>query len=76
MKVRSLNDYIFDIKEPLIHFSYLNECVRLNLMPEYLIIDNPELVESNINQSNAVSNNNNINGSKNESTLNSISNTT
>ena len=76
LKVRSLNDYIFDLKEPLIHFSYLNECIRLNLMPEYLIIDNPELVESNSKQSNALSNNNYIIENKNESFLNSTSNTT
>ena len=43
LKVRSENDYIFNIKEPLIHFSYLNECIKLNKNAEYLIIDNPEL---------------------------------
>ena len=46
LKVRSLNDYIFDLKEPLINFSYINECIRLNLMAEYLIIDNPEIMDS------------------------------
>ena len=28
LKVRSENDYIFNINEPLINFSYLNECVN------------------------------------------------
>ena len=46
LKVRSLNDYIFDLKEPLINFSYINECLRLNLMPEYIIIDNPEMMDN------------------------------
>ncbi len=43
LKVRSENDYIFNIREPLIYFSYINECVKLNKNPEYLIVDNPEL---------------------------------
>ena len=45
LKAKSLNDYIFDVKEPLINFTYFNECVKLNQTPEYLIIDNPFLTE-------------------------------
>ena len=55
LKVRSLNDYIFNIKEPLINFAYINECIRLNIIPEYLIIDNPELVTDNMNTTNTLS---------------------
>ena len=78
LKVRSLNDYIFDMKEPLINFSYINECIRLNLMPEYLIIDNPELMENNssIHSSMASNNNSYYNDYQNESYLNTTSNTT
>jgi len=74
LKVRSLNDYIFDMKEPLINFSYLNECIRLNIIPEYLIIDNPELSENNNNiYSNSSSSKNSF---ESESNLSSTMNTT
>ena len=42
LKVCSLNDYVFSIVEPLINFSYLNECVKTNKNAEYIIIDNPD----------------------------------
>ena len=45
LKVRSENDYIFNIHEPLINFTYINECIKLNKNPEYLIVDNPDLDE-------------------------------
>ena len=45
LKVKGLNDYIFDVKEPLINYNYFNECVKLNKTPEYLIIDNPFITE-------------------------------
>ena len=48
LKAKSLNDYIFDINEPLINYTYFNECVKLNKTPEYLILDNPFMtVDSN-----------------------------
>ena len=43
LKVRSQNDYIFEINEPLINFQYVNECVKLNKVAEYLVLDNPGL---------------------------------
>ena len=43
LKVRSQNDYIFEITEPLINFQYVNECVKLNKIAEYLVLDNPGL---------------------------------
>ena len=45
LKVKSLNDYIFDINEPLINYTYFNECVKLNRTPEYLIINDPFTTE-------------------------------
>ena len=41
LKAKSLNDYIFDVGEPLINYNYFNECVKLNNTPQYLIVDNP-----------------------------------
>ena len=50
LKVRSQNDYVFEIYEPLINFEYVNECVKLNKIGEYLVIDNPGLIEVNSTQ--------------------------
>ena len=47
LKVRGLNDYIFDINEPLINFSYINECISQSKNAEYLIIDNPKIKQQN-----------------------------
>ena len=41
LKVRSLNDYIFDINKPLISFSYISECIKHNKEGEYIILKNP-----------------------------------
>jgi hypothetical protein len=41
LKVRSQNDYVFGIFEPIINFQYVNECVKLNKIANYLVIDNP-----------------------------------
>ena len=40
-KVLSLNDYIFDMETPFINYTYFVECIRLNKIPQYVIIDNP-----------------------------------
>ena len=45
LKAKSLNDYIFDVKEPLINYTYFNEGVKLNNTVEYLIIDNPFMID-------------------------------
>ena len=58
LKVLSQNDYIFAVNEPLINFRYINDCVKLNKYPEYLVIDNPTLIELN-NQSGGSGNKNN-----------------
>ncbi len=41
LKVRGLNDYIFDLNDKIINYRYLNDCIRLNKNAEYVIIDNP-----------------------------------
>ena len=43
LKVRSQNDYVFDLNEPLINYTYVSECLKMNKSPDYLIIDNPLL---------------------------------
>ena len=35
LKVRSLNDYIFDITKPMILFTYINECIKHNKEADY-----------------------------------------
>ena len=52
LKVRGLNDYIFDINEPLINFSYINECISQSKIAEYLIIDNPKIKQNTTNMMN------------------------
>ena len=41
LKVRSLNDYIFDLKKPICISSYIVECIRHDLEADYIIIENP-----------------------------------
>ena len=55
LKVRSQNDYVFDLNEPLINYTYINECLKMNLLPEYIILDNPLLVKKEGQTSNAMS---------------------
>ena len=61
LKVLSLNDYIFDVNEPLINFQYINDCVKLNKIAEYLVLDNPALLETNNTQNSSANKNNNMN---------------
>ena len=55
LKVRSQNDYVFDLNKPLINYTYVNECLKMNKSPDYLIIDNP-LLNAKDGQQNIVSN--------------------
>ena len=41
LKVRSLNDYIFDINKPIINYTYIVECIRHDLEADYIILENP-----------------------------------
>ena len=43
LKVKSLNDYILNMKTPLSQYAYINECVMRNRTPEYIILDDPLL---------------------------------
>ena len=60
LKVRSLNDYIFNINNPLINYSYIHECIKHNKEGEYIILKNPsqdpdiqnQLTENEINTQN------------------------
>ena len=61
LKVRSLNDYIFNIDNPLINYSYIHECIKHNKEAEYIILKNPskdpdnqnnQLTENEINNQN------------------------
>ena len=45
LKVRSQNDYVFDLNEPLFNYTYVNESLKTNTSPDYLILDNPLLVK-------------------------------
>jgi len=44
LKVKSLNDYVLQMKTPLSQFAYINECIMRNKVPEYIIKDNPTLI--------------------------------
>ena len=46
LKVKSLSDYIFDLNEPLIHYNYLIECIKLGKEAEYEVINNPNFMEN------------------------------
>ena len=43
LKVRSLNDYIFNIDNILINYTYIHECIKHNKEGEYIILKNPSL---------------------------------
>ena len=61
LKVRSLNDYIFDITKPMILFTYINECIKHNKEADYIIIKNPiyEKKENEIENENEIKQENN-----------------
>lgn len=48
LKVKGLNDYIFDVKLPLVNFTFINECLKENKEANYFIIDNPLISKSNL----------------------------
>ncbi len=49
LKVKSLDDYIFDLNELLIHYNYIIECVKYGNEADYIIIDNPKYIKNEIN---------------------------
>ena len=50
LKVRSLNDYIFNLDNILINYSYIHECIKHNKVGEYIIIKNPSIEVDTQNQ--------------------------
>ena len=52
LKVRSLNDYIFNINNLLINYTYIHECIKHNKEAEYIILKNPSLEVNAENQIN------------------------
>ena len=53
LKVRSMNDYIFNINNVLINYTYIHECIKHNKEGEYVILKNPSLeveAENQINE--------------------------
>ena len=42
LKVRSLNDYIFDLKKPIRYCTYIVECIRHDEEADYIILENPK----------------------------------
>ncbi|MCQ2817861.1 MAG: hypothetical protein MJ252_11405 [archaeon] len=50
LKVKGLNDYIFDIKRPLLEYTYINECLKENREANYVIIDNPAKIKAEPNR--------------------------
>ena len=52
LKVRSLNDYIFNINNLLINYTYIHECIKHNKEGEYIILKNPSLEVNAENQIN------------------------
>ena len=51
LKVKSLNDYIFDITKPIVSYTYINECIKHNKEADYIILKNP-IYENSENQDN------------------------
>ena len=53
LKVRSLNDYVFDLKKPMCTCSYIHECIKHNKEADYIILKNPiyvkDIEENNMN---------------------------
>ena len=52
LKVRSLNDYIFNLETPLINYTYIHECIKHHKEGAYIILKNPSLEVDAQNQIN------------------------
>jgi hypothetical protein len=74
LKVRSLNDYVFDLSKPMCNCTYIHECIKHNKEADYVIIPNPIYVkdknENNKNKINNINNDNLINNNENEIDVN------
>ena len=71
LKVRSLNDYVFDLAKPMVTCSYINECIKHNKEADYIILQNPIYIkEKNQNIINNIDNLINNNENENEIDVN------
>ena len=61
LKVRSLNDYIFDLTKPVVLYSYISECVKHNKEADYIILKNPIYDPKENNNENQIQNENDVN---------------
>ena len=59
LKVRSLNDYIFEISKPIVLFTYINECLKHNKEGDYIIMKNPIYEQNEQNEENGQKENEN-----------------
>ena len=62
LKVKSLNDYVFEINKPICIYTYINECIKHNKEADYVILPNPlyykEQSENKINNITNIENDN------------------
>ena len=49
LKVKSLNDYIFDLEKPIYTCTYIHECIKHNKEADYVILPNPIYIKDNNN---------------------------
>ena len=75
LKVRSLNDYVFDLLKPMCTCTYINECIKHNKEADYVIIQNPiyvkDIIENNnIINTNLINNEEDDNKNKNNNLIN------
>ena len=66
LKVRSLNDYVFDLFKPMCTCTYINECIKHNKEADYVILPNPIYIKDKVENNNINNNNNLINNIEND----------
>ena len=59
LKVRSLNDYIFDLSKPICNYSYIHEYIKHNKEADYIILNNPIYFKDENENNNIINNNEN-----------------
>ena len=56
LKVRSLNDYVFDLNKPMCTCTYINECIKHDMEADYVILPNPVYVKEEKIEKNIINN--------------------
>ena len=59
LKVRSLNDYIFDLQKPMCICTYIVECIRHDLEADYIVLENPIYAKEPVEEKNEIKDENN-----------------